>query len=927
MPQTFSCSYLKCQYTCGKSSHLQRHVKSHTKERDFQCTFCLAAFSRNDTLTRHLSSQHDAVAGAHRLRALSSNTQEQLYPNNSSLGNNQVASNQVSDRTRINERAASSDKLLVDTNARFLESSSGNRPGEALTSEHDTVPRLSDVQNSLIPAPAINDSPCIDTSIATEPLFDLEQSEFDGDTQTSPSALSDALWDLFCNKVSDVVFGEEILGPPYKFLAQASQREDLPADFGFPGTHEDGRNSDDHINLQSRESLGQGQHASTSEERPYSPLDRTRAIVSRAHTPPSTQAHTPNRRLAASNPFVSPKDTARTLQSMKSDLRAFMLQIQPPKRGPSATMTEQCIWSCQRHFLQMCPFLPLQLLLPRCSQRPALLMNLIALGSLWQTTAQDIEKGEEMWHFVLGTNWCNGWGMFETDEATAYTMSLLYTGHSFVMMTSNLRIHKIGCAAWLYAHSFAFGTAWQTPSQNCRDVTLDLLHLMTDDQVLTTWRNWHRNEEKLRVALSLAILEGQQRQVFPQQNRFQDLIMRSPESAPEHLFQASSASEWKARFSTEIPRRNLGHLMRQLFTPHRPLIQHNRAHESDSLPLQPLSMSALLEGINSACHSETCDESRVSGLWEFQLDKERSKARLDEIDHKALHALANWASCWLNGSLITLSDEMQSTLPKDTLGLEMRWHAVHLNIFARHVEVLEPLVKLRRTSSALPAYKFTPSARAEGQALLRKDLKQWTSSSSGRRAMFHAGRLISDFVQVPRNRSLSVGVIQGVLDAAILLTCLVVNTINDEGEGNNKARAIELIPPIHCCHHWTQLGYAGIEEQASSLNSDAQTTTLTKDWICEGKKTTSPANPALTGCPSSRNTECSVMRETRQWIKYGRSECALIMGTPIRQASFAMQEVVGLAKAADFRWCYAKDCIEILEQALRHKIEQLEVHQ
>jgi hypothetical protein len=401
---------------------------------------------------------------------------------------------------------------------------------------------------------------------------------------------------------------------------------------------------------------------------------------------------------------------------MKSNLRSFMHQMQPPKRGPSTSMTEQCIWACQRHFLATSPFMPAQSIMSRCSQRPGLLMNLIALGSLWQASTQDVEKGAEMWHFVLGTNWCNGWRMVDTAEATAYTMLLLFTGHSYTMMTSNAHIHQMGRAAWQYAHSFALDSAWQAPFHDCRDVDYVLLQIMSKNELATTFRIWQGDEEKLRVALCLAILDSQQSRMFSNQSQFQALIMRSPESAPEELFQSPNPLDWRKTLDSmggKVSRRWLGDLMKQLFKAHilpTSVSSYNDLDYSDMnmIPIQQLSMSTLLEGISNACQLEARDDSRTSGLWDSNCINENVEARkrIQGTDQKALHALANWATWWLNGSRPTV--QYLSSLPpaQDTHGLEIRWHAVHLAIFSRNVNVLEPLSKLRKVQSTFPMYRF-----------------------------------------------------------------------------------------------------------------------------------------------------------------------------------------------------------------------------
>lgn len=56
MPTSKQCEY--CDKVFGRSTHLRRHLLTHTKEKHFKCKICTKAFSRSDHLAIHESTFH-----------------------------------------------------------------------------------------------------------------------------------------------------------------------------------------------------------------------------------------------------------------------------------------------------------------------------------------------------------------------------------------------------------------------------------------------------------------------------------------------------------------------------------------------------------------------------------------------------------------------------------------------------------------------------------------------------------------------------------------------------------------------------------------------------------------------------------------------------------------------------------------------------
>lgn len=223
LPQTKYCSLCPAKFT--RTTHLNRHLRSHTNERSHRCNVCHAEFTRSDLLTRHKRTCGDSNMNKSRRKSCQACAESKVkcnlqYPCSkcSSRGRECIFINDP--ETSRNKRLASQKPLLytaiaeppVDAHSTIFQSSSASLPYSTL------YPLGADSSSPTLSFNPSLSTTQLDTTSSGLGLLECSQSSSSSSCSSSPS-------DLFETPVSiasafDLDFQALELDPQLQFFSK-----------------------------------------------------------------------------------------------------------------------------------------------------------------------------------------------------------------------------------------------------------------------------------------------------------------------------------------------------------------------------------------------------------------------------------------------------------------------------------------------------------------------------------------------------------------------------------------------------------------------------------------------------------------------------------------------------------------------------------
>ncbi|KAJ9273012.1 transcriptional regulator family: Fungal Specific TF and C2H2 zinc finger [Paecilomyces variotii] len=364
-----------------------------------------------------------------------------------------------------------------------------------------------------------------------------------------------------------------------------------------------------------------------------------------------------------------------------------------------------------------------------------LLLNAIAIGSLYLGPKTAAGKGEALWrlaHTAVATSWqslITHRGPYDVCKGVQLVITALL-GQVYGALSKNQAIRTTSqvfrALGFFWArHCGMFDSEpWNVenlPSLNASNAEKE-----------HHWRTWAAREIQQRAILAYYILDGIVAQMSGDSTSVRHVANPLTLSCDDAIFNASTADEWivlmRSR-KTEQPSFRL--IFRSLFSP-----------SSSSYPLDltfsVLSLRVILEGFQSLILD--CDENNVATVGvPARSDVRKALAQLHEG--------------------IGINTHLSSS---EKLEIFLRWHTICLDTVTNSSLLCSQVCSIYGITQHLCGGNKAPKARL--------DLAKWANSRDARRALLHAVAIQDIVEQLPRGRAHVIHMPSSLFAAAIIYT-------------------------------------------------------------------------------------------------------------------------------------------------------------
>lgn len=432
-----------------------------------------------------------------------------------------------------------------------------------------------------------------------------------------------------------------------------------------------------------------------------------------------------------------------------------------------------------------------------------LLLNAIAIGSLYLGPKDAVAKGEALWHLAhtaIATSWQNlitHRGQYDACEGVqlllAAVLSQLYgalSGNRAIRTTS---------------HSFhSLGFTWARRCGMFESEPFDLSTIpscsASESEKDHQWRTWVAREIQQRALLAHYMLDGLISQMSGEPTSIRHATNQLLLPSTEAAFEANTADEWISCMQSSSPKNAISFrtILRQLFRPAGEIRWQDAS-------LSAFSYKVILEALQSLISDDDTEETAVGVPT-------RGEVR------RALNQV--YESINLNVSLTTA----------DRLETMLRWHSICIDTIVDS----SGLCRILCSDHDIDQHIWRNAQRPKSSV----DLANWATTPAARTALLHAMTIQEIVEQLPRGRAHTINMPSALFSAATIYSVFAL-----AGQAVHKIPCTvvwqDALAETAQSKHSPYLALSELSNPASTSNSETDTSRYIRGDVLYGSSGTS----------------------------------------------------------------------------------------
>lgn len=367
---------------------------------------------------------------------------------------------------------------------------------------------------------------------------------------------------------------------------------------------------------------------------------------------------------------------------------------------------------------------------------PPLLLNMVALGSLFVCEKGALGKGEMLWrlgHTAVATSWqtlIEMRGPYDACDGVQVVLTALL-GQTYALLSSNANIRTTASVF----HGLGFYWARTSGMYSVREVSPEDLPSiqMSEEEKNNAWRSWAAMEVQRRAILGHYILDGLISQASGSPASARHLINSIGTACSDEAFAATTADEWIIEMQNSIK----GSTMSQVFTR-----IFSADYATNPLQLSHFSVFVIIEGLQSLISDLHESKGQVFGTV--------SKSQITQAMLNVFHE-----------NIIPRSERSNM----HHIQVLIRWHSVFIETTAPSISIYRWLCSRYQLPQVLGGIHAKGSPD-------EFDLKCWAGKADALRAVLHAISITRTLDDLPLSQAYTMHIPAAVFTSAVTITAM-----------------------------------------------------------------------------------------------------------------------------------------------------------